>query len=388
VAAFQGATLLEDLAGRDFSINAMAVDLTHSPFSLIDPTGGLADLRAGRLRAASPQSLYRDAVRALRAVRMRARFGFEIEPDTVDLIRDAAPRLAGVSAERVRDELVKILGLPGAAESLRTLAALRLLDVVLPELTPLKGLPQPHRTVDGFDHTLQVVADLEQLLPPGGRPSADLPYADRLVTHLSTGLPGSQDRRSLLTVAALLHDIGKPATYSVGDDGAVHYFDHDRVGAGMAAALLERLRFSRPAIGWVTTVVRHHLRPLLLARAPAVTRRAVHRFFRDTGAAGVDVVLLSLADHPPATETAPGDQSGATQQAVAATLLEAWFVGYAEVIMPRPLLSGGDIVRRLGMTPGPLVGELQRDLQEAQAAGEVVTPEQAEAWVRSRLETR
>lgn len=388
VAAFQGVTLLDDLRGRDFTLNAMAVDISRQPLTLIDPTGGLADLRAGRLRAVSPDALRRDAVRTLRAVRLCAQFGFEVEPVTAVLIQAAAADLTGVSAERVRDELVKVLALPGTAESARSLDAFHLLGAVLPELMPLKGLPQPFRDVDGFEHTLQVLAALERLLPPAGVAGvSSLPFVAYLGPHLQTVLPGGQSRRLLLTVAALLHDIGKPATHTRTTGGDIHFYGHERVGADLAKAALERLRFSRPATGWVTTVVRNHLRPLLLSREPVVSRRAMHRFFRDAGVAGVDVVLLSLADHPPAAAPAE-DPAGAALLRTVASLLEAWFERRTEIVSPPSLLSGGEIVRQFGLTPGPLVGELQLALQEAQAAGELATVEQAREWVRQRLEDR
>ena len=387
VAAFQGATLLDDLRGRDFTLNAMAVDITRQPLTLIDPTGGLADLRAGCLRAVDTDSLQRDAVRTLRAVRLAAQFGFEIEPATLRLIEAAAPALNGVSAERVRDELVKILALPNAAASVQRLDQLGPLGVVLPELMPLKGLPQPHRVVDGFQHTLEVVAALERRLPPGeGGTTLSRPWWERLEAHLQTVLPGGHSRRLLLTLAGLLHDIGKPATLSRDPDGAPHFYGHEGVGAELAAAVLTRLRFSRPATEWVATIVRHHLRPLLLSREPVLTRRAVHRFFRDAGAAGVDVVLLALADHPPESALPEGeDGADAALARTADTLLEAWFECHAEVVAPPPLLSGGELVRQYGLAPSPQIGQLQRDLQEAQAAGEVTTTDQARAWVIEHL---
>jgi len=254
---------------------------------------------------------------------------------------------------------------------------------VLPELMPLKGLPQPHRVVDGFQHTLEVVAALDRRLPPGeGGTTLSRQWGERLEAHLQTVLPGGHSRRLLLTLAALLHDIGKPATQSRDPEGAIHFYGHERLGAGLAAAVLTRLRFSRPATDWVATLVRHHLRPLLLSREPVLTRRAMHRFFRDTGAAGVDIVLLALADHPPEEDR---DTADAALARTAEMLLEAWFDGQTEIVAPPPLLSGGELVRQFGLTPGPQIGQLQRDLQEAQAAGEVSTVEQARAWVCQHL---
>ena len=387
VASFQGATLWADLGGRDFTVNAMALEVTRQPLVLIDPLGGLDDLRAGRLRAASEGALLDDAVRTLRAVRLRAQFGFEIETRTLSLIRTAADRLSQVSAERVRDELVKILSLPDSAGSLRLMDSLGLLCVVLPELSLLKGLAQLPRNEDGFEHTLQVVGALERLLPLDG--AADhprLPFSDQVAQHVTGVAAGGHSRRLLLTLAAWLHDIGKPATFSQSADGTIHFLEHEAVGAGLARAALERLRFSRQAAHWVETIVRDHGRPLSLAREPSLSRRAIHRFFRDAGEAGVEVALLALANHLPIVAAAWSDANSGSVLETTTELLRAYFVGRDEVIAPPILLSGGEIVRRFGLPPGPAIGELLRELTEAQAAGEVATYAHAQEWVRTRLQ--
>jgi len=386
VAAYQGITLWEDLARRDFCVNAMAVDLTQHPLTVLDPLGGIDDLRAGRLRATSEYALSDDAVRALRAVRLCAQFGFRIDPHTAALIHAAAPLLSRISSERVRDELMKILSLPNPATSLKQMDTFGLLDVILPELNTLKGLPQPGSTKDCFAHSIQVTQALYNLLEGNhALPDTVLPYYEHIIQHLATLVGDGYDRRVLLILAALLHDIGKPSTFGRHEDGNIHYFDHEKVGSQLARKVLARLHFSRPVNEWVASIVRWHLRPLLLAREVTVSRRALHRFFRDVGEVGVSIALLALAENATADRPEAREDSDKVS-IVVGQLLEAYFERRGEIVSPPPLLSGGEIVDQLGLSPGPLIGTLLRDLQEAQAAGEVTTRAQAWEWIRARVD--
>ena len=386
IARFQGNTLEADLAARDFTVNAMAVDITHHPLRLIDPLAGYADLLMRHLRAVSEEAIERDPVRALRAVRLQAQLNFEIEATTRQLIRNAANQLVRTSAERVRDEVMKILALPHAASSLRELDALGLLDVVIPELTPLKGMRQTscHRW-DGFEHTLRTVAALEDWLAAGiqaGQP--ELPFRQLVLQHLAAETAGGYRRRTLLSLAALLHDIGKPSCASLDPDGHIRFIGHEQIGAGLAVEVLERLRLPRQAIRLVETVIRHHLRPLSLARQGIPSRRATHRYYRELGEAGVEVALHALADLQATVGPPDGDEQWPALLSTVTWLLDVYFNQHRQIVAPPPLLTGHDLVQHMGLKPGPRLGQLLADLQEAQAIGAVTTRAQAEAWVRAR----
>jgi putative nucleotidyltransferase with HDIG domain len=393
VSRFQGPDLMADLAGRDFTVNAMARDVTQDASRLIDPHAGRADLQARQLRAVSDSSIRGDPVRGLRAVRLGAQLGFEIEPHTRRLIQDAAPDLAGVSAERVRDELAKTLSLPSAADSLRQLDALNLLAEIIPEVTALKGLAQTGRhRWDAYEHTLRAVADLETLLPLDGAPlHPDVPYPDQVADHLAVVLTGGHSRRLLLTLAVLLHDVGKRDTATIDDEGRVRFISHERVGATMAADILRRTRFSTDAQRLVETIVRHHLRPLGLTWGGVPSKRAIHRFFRDTGDAGVEVALLSLADNRATVgyQDADGSSVGADEYRplleTVTFLLDAYFNRQKTVVAPPPLLTGRDLIDRFGLEEGPAIGRLLTALREAQATGEVTNREHAEGWIRNEI---
>jgi putative nucleotidyltransferase with HDIG domain len=386
-AALRGDSLEVDLLARDFTINALALD-------------GLTDLEDGCVRAVSDQTFQDDPLRLLRAVRMEAELGFQIEPQTADWMRRDSALLAEPSAERVRDEFVRVLSLPGAAVSLERLDAFGLLELVMPELEALKGVEQspPHR-YDVWHHTLAVVDVLENVVAvavgQAELAAADVPstawgdlaralcqFANNVVGHLAVEVSGGHNRSQLLKLAALLHDVGKPKTQSEGDDGRIRFYNHELVGAQIAAARMQELRFSRDEVERVRTIVGAHMRPAHLARADDLTRRAIYRFFRATSCGGVDVVLLSLADHLATWGPTLQEERWARRIAAAETLLTHWFDRYEETVKPPLLLTGGELMVELGLEPGPRIGRLQRMLQEAQAAGEVQTREEALAFAR------
>jgi putative nucleotidyltransferase with HDIG domain len=370
---------------------------------LIDVVGGLADLEDGCVRAVSDQAFQDDPLRLLRAVRIAAELGFQIEPQTAAWAQRDAHLLAEPSAERMREEFVRTLSLPGAAVSLERLDVFGLLALVLPELEALKGVEQspPHRR-DVWRHTLTIVDILEGVVAAAtgqGEPSsADVPptawsdltrvlsqFAGNVTDHLAVEVSSGHDRLQLLKLAALLHDVGKPKTQSEGDDGRIHFYNHELVGAQMAAARLRDLRFSRDEIERVRTIIGAHMRPAHLARADDLTRRAIYRFFRATSCGGVDVVLLCLADHLATWGPDLREERWARRLEVAETLLTHWFDRYAETVDPPPLLTGGELITEMSLEPGPRIGRLLRTLQEAQAAGEVQTREEALAFAECIL---
>jgi poly(A) polymerase len=214
---FRAPTLAGDLAARDFTINALAVPLdallTAGRAPIVDPTGGVADLRRRRLRPAGPGVLLDDPLRSLRAVRLEATLGLRLTPAAARLVRAAAPALADVSVERVRDELTILLGLAATGRALRRADALGVLGVILPEIGPMRAAaqPAPHR-FNVLEHSLRAVEGCDRLLPRLARLT---PFGDELADHVTEALGGAFDRAAVLKLAALLHDVAKPQTRRV-----------------------------------------------------------------------------------------------------------------------------------------------------------------------------
>jgi len=374
-------TLEADLAARDFTVNALAVELRpllrDGRARVIDPTGGLADLRARRLRVHDPRALLDDPLRALRGVRLEAALGFRLTPLTARAIKAVASQVTRASAERIRDELLAMLALPRAAWALRRLDALGLLGVIVPEIEPMRASqqPAPHR-FPVLEHSLRAVAGADELAArlPGLRP-----FGEELAAHLAEELGGGVTRRQILKLAALLHDVAKPETRRV-IDGRVRFFEHDVIGAAHARRIGDRLKLPTRARGVLEQLVRHHLRLMHLAAAGSVTRRARYRFFRDLRDDARDLLLLSLADASAVRGESP--RALWRRAGLVHELLRGW-EERPEGVTAAPLLRGEDVMRRFGIAPGPAVGQMLDRAREAQALGLVATREEALAYLDS-----
>ncbi|MBI4246064.1 MAG: HD domain-containing protein [Candidatus Rokubacteria bacterium] len=372
-------TLEADLAAREFTVNALAVSLGDllrlGRARVVDPTGGLADLRARRLRLPDPRALADDPLRALRGVRLEAALQFRLTPAAARAVTAAAPLLGRVSAERVRDELVALLALPGTAAAIRRADRLGLLRVVLPEVEAMRRTrqPAPHR-FDVLEHSLRAVAGCDAIV---ARPEALVPLGEELAAHLAEPLAGGIERRHALKLAALLHDVAKPETRRV-VGGRIRFFEHDLRGAARAREIGERLRLPGSVTDTLERLVRHHLRPMHLAGVGEPTPRARYRFYRDLGADCRDLLLLALADAAAVRGESP--LRVWPRATLVRDLLRGWEAGQRTATTP-PLLRGGDVMARFSLQPGPVVGWLLAQAREAQDLGAVRTREEALAYL-------
>ena len=374
-------TLQGDLAERDFTVNALAVSLDpllavgRAP--IVDPTGGLADLRARRLRPAGPGVLADDPLRALRAVRLEATLGLRLTPAAARLVRATAPALTRVAAERVRDELVALLRLPATGRALRRADALGLLAAILPEIGPMRAStqPAPHR-FDVLEHSLRAVDASDRVLL---HLEALAPFGEELAGHVREGLGGMLDRAAVLKLAALLHDVAKPETRRV-VAGRVRFFEHDLIGAAHARDIGERWRLPVRAVTLLERLVRHHLRLMHLGQAGEVTRRARYRFYRDLGPDTRDLLLLALVDGAAVTGASP--LAVWRRAGLIRDLLGGWREAESAAAAP-PLVRGQDVMARFDLPPGPAVGHLLARAREAQDLGLVRTREEALAYLDS-----
>jgi len=375
---FRG-SIEQDLALRDFTINAMAVELAQvvaqtRPAELIDPFQGGDDLNQGVVRVVSASAFASDAARLLRAVRLAAELGFSIHRETEKLIKSHAHLIATVARERVREELLQLLAFPGAGQIVY-LDELGLLTAMIPELAETKGVAQPkehHWNV--FDHSIATVAAVDFLLKQGTWEYGGdevlkvVPWSAVLAKHFELKVSYGSNRRLMLKLAALLHDIAKPQAQ----------------GALVAAGILERLRFSSKEIKLVEMMIEHHLRPMQMGQNEFPTRRAIYRYFRDTEGASFDILYLSLADHL-ATRGPNLDLAQWRGHAqIVDYILTQRFQEESQVIPPK-LVSGHDLSNIFKMKPGPKMGEVLEALREAQAAGKVATRDEALAYIEQLL---
>nr|WP_294693750.1 CCA tRNA nucleotidyltransferase [uncultured Friedmanniella sp.] len=352
-----GDTLDGDLVRRDFTINAMAVSVPDHRF--VDPHGGLADLAGGRIRTpASPETSFSDdPLRMMRAARFAAQLGFAPAPEVVAAMTAMADRIDIISAERVRDELSKLLLTDRPRLGLDLLVRTGLADRVLPELPALRlERDEHHRHKDVYQHSLTV---LEQAIELEDR----LPARPDLVNRL----------------AALLHDVGKPATRRFEDAGKVSFHHHDVVGAKLVRKRLTALRFSSDEIKAVADLVALHLRFHGYGDA-GWTDSAVRRYVRDAGDQLERLHILTRAD------CTTRNQAKAARLRAAYDHLETRIAELAEqeeLNSLRPDLDGRQIMALLDLPPGPMVGKAYQHLLELRIEEGPLGPERAEAALRA-----
>jgi putative nucleotidyltransferase with HDIG domain len=214
-------------------------------------------------------------------------------------------------------------------------------------------------------------------------------YREQLDAHLKSSPNPLRSLRGLLFMAALYHDAAKPQTQQVDEEGRLRFFDHPVVGADLVEARAQALRLSNDEIERLKRIVRHHMRPIYLANTGETpSPRAIYRFFRDTGEAGVDICLLSLADVLATYGSSLPVDVWERHLDVVRLLLEAWWEYPSERITPPELLNGHDLIKELGLTPGEKIGELLEFIREAQVAGQVTDRERALALARQWLSER
>lgn len=324
-----GASLEEDLARRDFTVNAIAwiaEDLARGAGRLVDPHDGAGDLAGRILRTVGDpdERFAEDALRLVRAARIAGRLHLEIDPSTEAAIRRRAADAASVSGERLRDELLRMLDDPTPSRSLDLLERLGLLAVVLPEVAALRGVPQAKAVPgDALDHTYRAVDAAE-----------------------------AGDRT--LRLAALFHDVGKASTLADG-----HFIGHDRVGAEQAEVALRRLRVPRAIADRVVRAIGHHM----YAYEPAWSDAAVRRFVRRVGEEDLDLLfrLRRVDDAASGVSADAGSRQAELEQRIAAEL-----AGSGDLLRHRRLaIDGDDVQRELGLEPGPRIGAIMDALTEA-----------------------
>lgn len=376
VARFRGDDLLADLNDRDFTINAMAVDLTADINLLIDPLNGERDLRDKLVRQCNPHAFARDPLRALRAVRQSVQFGMRLERDTLNDMRAVKAGLRQISPERIRDELVKLLALTNARGALRVAESLGLLDDILPEVVHLRTvlLDNPEYA-NRLQETLAIVEKLFNIFVVISPQRTDHSganfaigmlvmqmdrYRRRLQEHVGHLWPNDRPHTALLVLAALLRDCTP-----------------DEAGARAQA-----LRLSNGERDRLTAVVRYYDLPL---KMKDLSPLEIHRFWRQTGVAGVDVCLLAAANYL-GVSGSKLDQDGWLQVVERLLmLLHAYYERYDELVEPPVLLDGNQLMSQLGLARGPMIGALLERIREAQVTGEVRSVEDALQLARAAL---
>ena len=380
-------SLEADLGRRDFTINALAAPLAEvlaGDAAIIDPTGGLADLEGARLRLAGPGVLADDPLRVLRAYRFLASHGLSLAPGLDQELAAAAPGLFRVARERIAQEWLKLMAGAGAGPAVLAMEEQQVLTRLLPELAPGRGLGQnPFHHLDVLGHNLATLTHLEELA--GGTKA----YAGRRLLAEAGVYLADPHQRALLKCAALLHDVGKPATWRLKQPGWATFHRHDLVGARLALGACRRLGLAKADAGIIAALVAGHMRPFHLlgvaSRGP-LSRRAVRRLLQACGTHLAGLFLLGLAD----TMAGRGPQRPVQAEERLLDLFdqvaELRESQLSRALAAPPLLDGRQLMAGLGLEPGPLVGRLLRLVREAQLDGLLASPLEALRWARGQLD--
>ncbi|WP_205697572.1 HD domain-containing protein [Conexibacter sp. SYSU D00693] len=382
VMALQGASLEDDLARRDFTVNAIAEPLEGG--ELVDPHGGTADVERRLLRMVSPQAFDDDPLRVLRLARFASELALDVDPATRDAARERAPRIVQVAQERVFAELKRLVAGPDPVGGLALLDELGLTAFVLPELDGLRGVAQNrfhHRDVHG--HTLEVLQAAVDLAADPGAVLGDAALGERVAAYLAEPLADELDRGGALRLGCLLHDAAKPQTRTDFGEGRVGFPGHDVQGADVAREALTRLRASEKLRGHVAALARHHLVLGFLVHEMPLGPREVHAYLERTAPVSADVTLLTVCDRL-ATRGDNAPRAIARHLELARVLLAA-ALDRRDAGRVAPLVRGDELAAELGIAPGPELGRLLRELEAARYAGEVRTREEAVAHARRAL---
>jgi tRNA nucleotidyltransferase/poly(A) polymerase len=366
-----GEDIYSDLANRDFTINALACRVKDYQCEIIDPTGGIKDLEKGLIKAVSEKNLSEDPIRLFRAFRLQSQFNFEIEEKTLEMIQEKVGLLNKVALERVNMELVKLFEGESSAKSLVLMKQTNVLFEIFPELIPQKTVPANlHHHLCLIDHSIESVNQLENEFK-----KFPLWAKEHFFSEFSVNIK----RISLLKLSTLLHDIGKPSTWSIDQEGRHRFIKHEEIGSEQAFDILKRLRFSKNSVNYITLLIKNHLYPSQLIREGLdnLSEKPIMRFFRRINQNVPDLLILALADRLSARGVDITEDIVQKNISGIYYLLQKYKESMEEIKTLPKLLDGREVMKILNIPKGPEVGKVLNALKEAQISGDVNTKEEA-----------
>ena len=380
ITSLNGCSIENDLKKRDFTINAMAYDLSSG--EIIDCLGGLRDLADKKVRMVSTDIFRKDPIRLIRAYRIGACLNFEIESQTASIIRAYAKLIKNSAGERIRGEIVKMLRTSKSYYYLSQMDDAGLLTAIFPDLDGLKGcLQNSHHLYDVFEHTMQAYHHLETIL---NNPAGLLPD-----TCIQIRRYIDEDITVLLKYAILLHDIGKPFVTNIDNRGTIHFYGHSRESADLAQKISQKLRFSNREKRFIDFIIRNHSNPLFLFTAyqkKTLTHKGVTRFFIKCGENTPALLLHTLADI-----MAKRDKPNQTNKAFigfAKEMIHDFFYSFKPKIKEPPLITGRDLIHEFELTPSPLFKSILNLVEEEKLTNKIKSRDEALTLVRDYLHNR
>lgn len=364
----------DDLKRRDYTINAIAFRMDGTASGLIDPANGIDDIKNNIIRALSEENLVDDPLRLLRAYRLASQLGFKIDTKTLELITNHKEKINNVSVERINAELIKLFEGKHAAYNINLMKESEFLYDILPELAVQENVPPNlHHHLKLIDHSIEVVRQIEINIP-------DMP--EWLQEKLQQEKVPNVKIVSLLKFAGLLHDLGKPSTWQIDEEGRHRFIKHEEIGSEQAVDLLKRLKFSKTSLKYITGLIKFHLYPSqLIKNRDELSEKAILRMFRKIGEETPEEILLAMADRLSARGVEITDDIVNNNIKGLFWLLEEYKNSIEKVPITR-FLNGNDIMEMLGLQKGPVIGKIMKALEEAQISGDINTKEEAIGFVK------
>ena len=371
-AKIEGKDIFEDLSRRDLTINAIAYDIKNDEF--IDPYNGIEDIKNRKIKVISEKNIIDDPLRIMRVFRFAATLGFEIETQTLDIIKNNAKLINQPAKERLTYELMKTFGGNGVANIILKMDECEVLEEIFPYFKEIKKIPNnSHHHLDLFHHLVESVNQIEKIIPEQNEEIQN--YFDEEF--------GSATRLAYVKLAAFLHDWGKPSTWTIEEDTSRHRFiGHDNVGAEMIKPVLADLKFSKKQIEYISNMLKYHIYPSQLASDPNLSDKAKLRFYNKLKDNVIDVIMIAHADRNSALGPMITEEMVEQNKKGLQKLLEDYFVERDRLKDLPPLLNGNEIMAILNMKQGKELGEIVKALYNAQIEKTVTTKEQAIKFVK------
>ena len=372
---WRGPSIEKDLQLRDFTINALALDILAKDNShILELKDSRRDLKAGVVRMISPQVFKDDPLRLLRAFSLQASLGFKIDAKTKMQVKKDAHLISQVAAERIREEIFKVLASSRSYETLLGMDKIGLLPQVIPQITVMYGVKQGgYHHLDVWRHTLEVIAQIEKIV-------SQLNGDERLKRYLQEPIGGGHSRLALLKMACILHDVGKPETRR--QEGIrTTFHTHEHAGERITRQVAKQLKLSVKERFFLEDAVRMHLRPGYLSNFKRPSEKAIFRYLRDTKEEAAGLAILALADQASTRGPLTSDIKVKHHAKICHMIIDRYF----ELKEQKPrqrLLTGNDLIKTLKLKPSPLFGKILSSVEEAAALGKVKTKAEAMALAR------
>ncbi len=383
---FTKASIIDNLSERDFTINAMALNLSEytpefSQADLIDPFDGRLDILSKTVRMINPSIFKDNPIRLLRAVRLASSLKFKIDSDTGICIRQNSYLLRMSPAEAITFELLEILSNNNSKSHIEILDRLNLLEIIMPELLLGKQVSQPKEHYwDVWEHNLHCLEYAERLtLGHQNSPIYSMsPWTKEIEDHFDQSISTTHTRKTHLKLAALLHDIAKPMTKTIEESGRTRFPDHEIIGAEMSKHILTKLKLETVTVNYVSTLITHHLRPNHMQQGvEQPTDKAIYKYFNDLESEGIDVLFLHMADYLAAKGPQLSISDWATRAKIMSHVIDTYTQQLVEVSKTPKIIDGNNLMTELNIKPGPVIGKLLAQIHEQQALGEIITYEEA-----------